>query len=268
MAAFAPRTGSAGAGLQAVVTGEVDHAAGLGAFGNGGPGGRQLLGGLGRAAGGVDHEVGGQLGSVLQPYAGDRGRRAGGDQQVLDEGLGADGHAGELFDIAAHDQFQRRAAAGEDGQVLVDGRRAIAFLVLGGQRALEAQLAAAGGEQVVQQLRVAVADKGAQAGQEGVAVAQVARRPGGSSRRTPRRPRLRGGGGSRSSRVISRPSPASAMAVQRPAMPAPITRIRSLISRSSPKTRGSLAELLAYAGEPGRFIGPVAGRAQSRRGRR
>jgi hypothetical protein len=113
-------------------------------------------------------------------------------------------------------------------------------LVRLGQAALEGKLAAAFGEQLFQKRRMLVADHLAQAGEEGVAVAQVAdAAPGPVCERL-----FRAAGGRRGSRsrtTTSRPVGESAMAVQRPAMPAPMTTTFSVTLHLIPR-RGSLID--------------------------
>ena len=165
--------------FQAVMLGEIEDAGVLFFFPDIGAFLDELVEGEAALAGGVDDDIGGEggLGAVL--LTGDAGDiddavRCLGRDETADEETGADGHVTERFDIAAHGELERRAAAGDESEFLILRLGRVERLLRRGQHVVECQFTDTEGFQLLQQLGMLGLHDGAQARQEGVALAHMA----------------------------------------------------------------------------------------------
>ena len=142
---------------------EIEHARGLRRLADRCAGLDQLLDQIGRLAARVDHNVGADFLAPVDgigDYPGDVDQARG--VAILDQLAhlhpAADRDAGKLLHIAADDEFDRRAPAGDDGQILIPRRGHVARAQCGRQHVREGDVAAPGGVEIGEQLGMFVAD--------------------------------------------------------------------------------------------------------------
>jgi hypothetical protein len=99
------------------------------------------------------------------------------DIQPTHHEAGADRDAGQCAGVAADEQFQRCAAAGDHGKVRILRSRPVAGLLLRAQHHLEPELPHAVVEQGLEKAWVLALQHHPQAGKESVALAQLAHTP-------------------------------------------------------------------------------------------